>query len=1072
MPATEKTATEEHPAFIPSYSSAIPPERRISPSDRVSRGNPCPICSKVKGCLAPPPRSDGSRHVVCLRVPSDKPASGGLGGWVHLLNVGAGSDYKRPSPLPCVLPSARLAPPEARDRVYRATLAAHPLLELHKKELLRRGLFLAAIEALGFCSWGWDKYQRRAIATEVYAMHREALDVPGFIVREQARGAYVSLGGDVGIAIPVVNVAGQIVGLQILRDNRSDGQGKYRWLSSSRYGGPSSGTPVHVAYPKSGTSSKRVWLTEGALKADIAAERLGEIVIAIPGVHALRGLPQTLSELVASGQLTDLVVALDMDHLTNSAVGEARALIPERAARDHGIPVYLADWDPAYKGLDDLLVAGGKPRLTSYQVVGNGPRALEPAVAPQPTSTPGLRPAPIEPTVSLKSARRTQEQALDELLADPRPGEGIILGALPGTGKSTTITKCVDKATRRFRRRIALFVSRHDLARSEGRENWRFVRGRTHEIGNEPTPCAYPKLQRKLVELRVTGQMGCHHCPKEETCKTNTTRANPEEPFYLSQLKPVQEQRVTVYQSAHVLTPSAYESAQVLIFDDVALRDLQLEQVQLSRSDLEKALCWSELHATSPYGNAQPLLHLVVELTRQTPVGPFTFDGQGLLDRLQDLARQHKIDFSEVLSRAKQAKEPDPFPAGATLTSSKLDTPKRFVADLVAVLAHEYAQAQLDREVGEWNRRIEVSRKEGEDVFLVLNLRRDLPDLSQKTLVLSDASINLEEAQRAFPGIKWKMVAPKVTMPSAVRVIQHPSRAWNKRALYDPKAQQKAIERIRKVIEAYPGKRIGCITFKFLGAILLKEFPQLLMGHFYGQRGSNAFENCDVLIVFGVPRPNPESFRKSAEALHWNEHPLDRRTILKNHTIGGLRVKAREYVDPRLRELARSKTQDELVQAIYRIRPLSVKISKGEISGQTEFDFHDNIAGETEQERRAAIVHVFANVKLPGINVEVQREVSSPPMPRPGALEATPSQLPVMPQESEPGSNDSVPPTPNPDPYLRAAATLIDKRQIPTELRLAEQTSTTLHQVGRWKSQLESQLAATGPHTRPPPRAG
>jgi len=248
---------------------------------------------------ASPPRWLPAYHLPARSI--RYAASGGLGGWVHLLGSSAGAYHPSPSPLPSVLPSARLAPPEVRDHVYRATLAAHPLLECHEKELLSRGLSLGEIEAIGFRSWGWDKYQRRAVAAQVYAIHREAVDVPGFILRQQNRGDYVSLGGDVGIAIPVLNVAGQIVGLQILRDNRSDGQGKYRWLSSTRYGGPSPGTPIHIARPRSGSRSKRVWLTEGALKADIAAERLGEVVLAIPGVHALRDLPQTLLDLVARG---------------------------------------------------------------------------------------------------------------------------------------------------------------------------------------------------------------------------------------------------------------------------------------------------------------------------------------------------------------------------------------------------------------------------------------------------------------------------------------------------------------------------------------------------------------------------------------------------------------------------------------------------------------------------------------------------------------------------------------------------------------------------------------------------
>jgi len=105
------------------------------------------------------------------------------------------------------------------------------------------------------------------------------LDVPGFLLREQSR-TYLTMGGPADILIPVRNAEGQIVAHQIRTDRPGD-SGKYVWLSSTSRGGPGPGSPVHVSRPLQATSSGRVWLTEGPLKADIASERLGEVVLAL-----------------------------------------------------------------------------------------------------------------------------------------------------------------------------------------------------------------------------------------------------------------------------------------------------------------------------------------------------------------------------------------------------------------------------------------------------------------------------------------------------------------------------------------------------------------------------------------------------------------------------------------------------------------------------------------------------------------------------------------------------------------------------------------------------------------------
>jgi hypothetical protein len=99
-------------------------------------------------------------------------------------------------------------------------------------------------------------------------------------------------------------------------------------------------------------NDRRVWVTEGALKADLAAHFLGAVVVGAVGVTCWRPVIPVLEELGAA----DIVLAFDRDQDVNPvvarAVGELRKAISES-----GFRVLEASW-PREKGIDDALAAG------------------------------------------------------------------------------------------------------------------------------------------------------------------------------------------------------------------------------------------------------------------------------------------------------------------------------------------------------------------------------------------------------------------------------------------------------------------------------------------------------------------------------------------------------------------------------------------------------------------------------------------------------------------------------------------------------------------------------------------
>jgi hypothetical protein len=303
----------------------------------------CPVCSG--GGWPCYWREDGTL-AGCGNVSSSKRDREG-NCWVHVLRSDS-PEYVRPLP-PSPPPAApKRAPAERRHLVYSTLLSR--LTE--PPDLTARGLSYDDVDAF--------LYRRTPDFDTSVSLARQLSDlglegVPGFHNPGPALGwrmAYVKP----GFFVPVRNSRGKIHGL-MYRLDVPDGKQKYKWLSSSpeHYrSGASSGAPLHFARPDLLTSSSSVWLTEGALKADIAAHYLSEPFIAAPGVTMWSGFAEKFR--AAFPHVTQAIVAFDMDWSRNPDVrrGLGKLLTELRAAR---FKVVVRTWDAAHKGIDDYVVS-------------------------------------------------------------------------------------------------------------------------------------------------------------------------------------------------------------------------------------------------------------------------------------------------------------------------------------------------------------------------------------------------------------------------------------------------------------------------------------------------------------------------------------------------------------------------------------------------------------------------------------------------------------------------------------------------------------------------------------------
>ena len=158
---------------------------------------------------------------------------------------------------------------------------------------------------------------------------------------------------------------------------------RYMWLSSAiRKNGTGAGDPIpyHVARPtreleswQTGDvhQSRAVWITEGALKADIAAEHIekvytsdelkeyGTTFLAVAGTNTWSGILPVLKEM----NVERVNLAFDMDMLGNPQVAQSIRDLA-KSLKEEGYSANLAMWNEEDgKGIDDVLINRKFPQL-------------------------------------------------------------------------------------------------------------------------------------------------------------------------------------------------------------------------------------------------------------------------------------------------------------------------------------------------------------------------------------------------------------------------------------------------------------------------------------------------------------------------------------------------------------------------------------------------------------------------------------------------------------------------------------------------------------------------------------
>lgn len=263
--------------------------------------------------------------------------------------------------------SADKAPDEEIHRTLTALLSLLALTPAHREHLRTvRGLTDRDIDGFGFKSTPTFRLCR-TLTERLIRQGCRVQGVPGFYVDDYGKWTVKFYTRTSGILIPLRGVDGQLRGIQIRLDHPLRNKGdppnkqgaKYLPLTSTgKNQGVSSGCPIHfVGSPHART----VYVTEGALKADIAHALTGRTFAAISGANNTNGLDELLAFLRRNGT-EEIIEAEDMDKYRNVEVNCGAAAV-YRLARKNGMTCRRLNWNPNYKGIDDWQLAVRRKRI-------------------------------------------------------------------------------------------------------------------------------------------------------------------------------------------------------------------------------------------------------------------------------------------------------------------------------------------------------------------------------------------------------------------------------------------------------------------------------------------------------------------------------------------------------------------------------------------------------------------------------------------------------------------------------------------------------------------------------------
>jgi len=505
------------------------------------------------------------------------------------------------------------------------------------------------------------------------------------------------------------------------------------------------------------------------------------------------------------------------------------------------------------------------------------------------------------PTASLDQAREQIKTAIKDFIEGNSAGKVLNLQAPAGVGESYCTTQMINELINPHvngNNGIFWFGSMHDQFGDLGdlrKDNWVQIKGRSADN------CMHVKDVRKL------GNKG--YGVIENYCKTKCKAMS--KCKYFDQLK-TKGHKFLPHQMLFYHDGS---KAPYVVFDEL-VPNVFLETYELDSNEITRL---GHIGQSAFWRAFSSLLWQKEELYGKNLYKVFDIELAKVIEGSDIRSRLKKIEFTE--NEGADVKNISDMP---------IYQMGRKIIDLML--------SELDCiQTNNFNPRITVHPKHDKDTtkaLIEIQIRKDPPEwLKDKPIILLGAKGAPELFQKVLKRDKadFITISPTVSLPKQVIISKVSNNQYSNGTLLNAGTRRRIANEVKQRIDS--DLKTFLITHKdyeesFAGDLGLTATKYDAnerggngykdTGHYWAIRGLNAWKDYDQAIIIGAPIPNVFGIIRQAQALFWDDKPIIITSTKKDEGVY-------EYDDDRINWYLRSLREDELYQAIFRIRPLERK---------------------------------------------------------------------------------------------------------------------------------------------------
>jgi putative DNA primase/helicase len=429
-----------------------------------------------------------------------------------------------------------------------------------------------------------------------------------------------------------------------------------------------------------------------------------------------------------------------------------------------------------------------------------------------------------------------------------------------------------------------------------------------------------------------------HHAVHNELAQRgyNTRSIHNKHPLPCDYVRQFREEGSAVYQLAHAKTsyPAIHDA-------------IVIDELDPTKWLPEREITIAKLHAAItryvPDSAGDKLLRVLQGLLTDTARNKKSIHGKAIFDALDKASHSHLINWLGKLDQDAKNRDLRPF-TQLDVEDPELEEHARHLSPVVMphILRAFMSEIVKWQQGKEWNSCIEI-RRATQDGAYALYITEPLqlnPGESQlPPRIVLDATAD-EEIHSRILGKNLKIHRADVpVVPGTQHIAVRTGKSYGKRMLCTTRKDgsnpslDRAIAECKFILrkidptgEKAQSGQIGIISFLSCVDEIAKalNIPETVerdgklkarRAHYWGLRGSNELEDCEILLLVGTPHLHPDDLARIARALYRD----DPDPIIEDYDS------KKGYADPRLQHLAEYMARAELTQAAHRNRPVRHK---------------------------------------------------------------------------------------------------------------------------------------------------